>query len=57
MFMPGMSPDICTSWADSILDEAITPAPASTFRKKPRLLLIFFSFQGRMTEFPKMDWF
>jgi hypothetical protein len=54
--MPGMSPDICTSWADNTLDEAITPAPASTFRKKPRLLLIFFSFQGRMTEFPKIDW-
>src|SRR5712692_1374423 len=43
IFIPGMSPDICISWADSTLAEAITPAPVSTFHKKPRLLLIFFS--------------
>jgi hypothetical protein len=45
-----MLPDICIALADSTLAEAIAPAPASTFHKKPRLLLIFFPFQGRMTE-------
>src|SRR2546425_10309868 len=29
------------SWAESTLAEAIAPAPARIFRKKPRLLLMF----------------
>src|SRR5260370_4810394 len=56
IFTPGMSPDICTSWADSTFAEAKTPAPARTFCKNPRLLFMLFSFQGRMTEFRKVDW-
>src|SRR5260370_39750508 len=55
IFIPGISPDICISWAESIFAEAKIPAPARTFCKNPRLLLMLFSFQGRMTEFEKLD--
>src|SRR5258708_31542014 len=51
IFIPGLSPDIRISWADSTFAEAKIPAPARTFCKKPRLLFMLFSFQGRMTEF------
>src|SRR5713101_9155903 len=56
IFIPGMSPDICISWAESTFAEAKIPAPARTFCKNHRLLLMLFSFQGRMTEFRKVDW-
>src|SRR5260370_4419464 len=46
-----MSPAICISWADSTFAEAKIPGPARIFCKNPRLLLMLFSFQGRMTEF------
>src|SRR5260370_19677346 len=51
LFIPGTSLAICISWADSTFAEAKIPAPARTFCKNPRLLLMLFSFQGRITEF------
>src|ERR1700693_4573815 len=51
--MPGLSRDICVSWAESTFAEAKIPAPARSFCKNPRLLLMFFSFEYRMSEFPK----
>jgi adenylate cyclase len=56
IFIPGMSPDICISWAESTFAVAKNRAPARTFCKNHRLLLMLFSFQGRMTEFRKVDW-
>src|SRR6266403_337505 len=56
IFIPGTSPAICISWAESPFAEAKIPAPARTFCKNPRLLLMLFSFQGRMAEFRKVGW-
>src|SRR6266403_1013974 len=56
IFIPGISPDICISWAESTFEEAKNPAPTRTFCKNPLLLLMLFSFQVRMTEFRKVDW-
>src|SRR6266853_3930778 len=56
LFIPGISSDICISLAESTFAEAKNPAPARTFCKNPRLLLMLFSFQGRMAEVRKVDW-
>jgi hypothetical protein len=40
-------------WAESTFAEANTPAPAKTFRKKPRLLLIAFPFETERQNFQK----